>query len=268
MTHTTPMQFADALGCLKRVRTLLVLLIVLCLLGQLGGFAYLNFLSPGDAPAQIDAVEPAVPSADGVEADATEAIAEAPAVADVDDAAGELVAEPAAPAIASEVASRDALHQSIFWGLAITKMLALILAMVLLMTTMFATKVSLVGQIGATAGFFSAFYCSMLLVVLLVPWQQMNSAVACGATYNFGQWLEQARVVCPRWGSAGSDAGATVLYYIRFVAYPGLTMVATLIAGARFSAGYRPIRLNQKMAATMGGAGVVRDTTDSSNIQL
>jgi hypothetical protein len=254
MTHTTPMQFADALGCLKRVRTLLVILISLCLLGQLGGFVYLNFLSPGDT---VVSEEPAEPLMMGDLSDEAMDVADdAPVVAETP-VEGETVAD-AAEAVATvvsarEVSDRDAMHQTVFWGLALTKLAALILSVLLMLTFMFASQVSLVGQLGATAGFLSAFCWSMFVVVLLVPWQQIGSALACGATFNFGQWLEHARLVRPNWGASQADVGMTVIYYMRFLMYPAITLVIVLIAGGRFGAGYRPIRLNQKMAASMGG---------------
>jgi hypothetical protein len=256
MTHTTPMQFADALGCLKRVRTLLIALIFFCLLGQLGGFVYLNFISEGDTPvAQVP--EGAKESVQGeTPADAVDLEGEDAAVADVAANEADLLATAKAsdePMSVEEMLESDPMHQMIFWGLALTKLAALILSVLLMMTFMFAAQVSLVGQLGATAGFLSAFCWSMFIVVLLVPWQQVGSAMACGATFNFGQWLAQARVVRANWGAAQQDIGATVVYYIRFLLYPIVTLVIVMIAGARFGAGYRPIRLNQKMAATMGG---------------
>jgi len=271
MTHTTPMQFADALGCLKRVRTLLIALIFVCLLGQLIGFVFLNFISEGDTPVvkgtDGSAAETVVDEGDAdamnledTDATVTDGADEALAVLEEAEESHELMS-------VEELLESDPMHQAVFWGLALTKLAALILSVLLVMTFMFASQVSLVGQLGATAGFLSAFCWSMFIVVLLVPWQQVGSALACGATFNFGQWLEQARTVRANWGATEQDIGATVIYYLRFLLYPIVTLVIVMIAGSRFGAGYRPIRLNQKMAATMGGpiAGQPVSTSDSSD---
>ncbi len=247
--HTSALQFAEALASLRRVRALLVTLIALCLLAQIGAFCFLQFASEGDStPTNVD--EMIVDSA------------EAPDVA--------LAAPPVKPVYRSahELAVSEDVYEIMFWILSASKFIAILLAGLLMLTLMFSIKLGLLGQLGAPAGFMAGFYWSLLLVGMLVPWQQITrSEMACGATFNLAQFLDIARDGQTKWGAAQTGRlGYQVFFYARFIAYPAMALLVTLLASMGFARGYRPIRESRRMAAAMG----TRPATDveSPTIQL
>ncbi len=247
--HTSALQFAEALASLRRVRALLVTLISLCLLAQIGAFCYLQFVSEGDTT-PVNAGEMMV--SDPMDTAALEAAA---------------AVEPVYRT-AHELTEGEDSYEVMFWTLSASKFFAVLLAGLLMLTLMFSIKLGLLGQLGAPAGFMAGFYWSLLLVGILVPWQQITqSDLACGATFNLAQFLDAARDSQPRWGA--SQAGSLVkqvFYYARFIAYPAAALLVTLLASMGFARGYRPIRESHRMAASMG----TRPATDvdSPTIQL
>ncbi len=222
---TTPMQFCDALRCLGRVKTLLALLILLCLLVQITGFILVNFAGVIDKSSKL-------PSA----------------MASRQNDAGENAAD--------TLAAADVWYDIVTWSLAVTKFVALVLAGLLMLTVMFSVKVSLVGRVGATAGFLGAFFWSLILLAILVPWQQiLGSGLASGATFNLAQLIRLGKQIHVSWGF--DEATANVLehgiYYARFLAFPCLTLLVLLLVCLKFSRGYRPLVLASFQGAAHAG---------------
>ncbi len=273
MSHnTSALQFAEALASLRRVRAVLVLLLSLCLLAQIAAACFLHFVSEGDSVATKLVIEPAPVEA---ELPAPETSAEPTDGAP----AGSVTVEatPLEPAVtktvfrtAQELAKSDDGYAVLFWVLSATKFGALFIATILMLTLMFSVKLGLLGQLGAPGGFMGGFYWSMLLVAILIPWQQvMQSDIACGATFNFTQFLDLARASQPKWGaSEAAGLPEQILFYSRIIAYPAVALIVTLLASLGFGRGYRPIRLSQQMAASMGTRPAISTESDSSTIQL
>jgi len=215
--QTTPMQFADAMRCLGRAKNILMTLLVLCLLVQLAVFICVAYF--------------------GLVDDAPQIIATGPAAAETaDESADE---EPT-------TSESDKVNYRIFkWALASTKFIALVAAGILMLTLMFAVKISLHGRLGATAGFLGAFFWSLILLAMLVPWQQIiNSSLACGATFNLDQLIRQASNVHRQLGADPEKVTAfgLALYYGRFAAYPVVALLVSLVVCLKFAAGYRPLK--------------------------
>ena len=129
------------------------------------------------------------------------------------------------------------------WGLATSKFAALAAAGMLALVVMFAVKLSLLGRIGGPAGFLGAFFWSLILLIVLFPWQGMlQSAIACGATFNLGQLTEMAGTVKGSWGAETPALVKQTFYYARFLGYPVLAILIALVVMARFARGYRPLK--------------------------
>ena len=127
------------------------------------------------------------------------------------------------------------------WALPVSKFLALGAATLLALALLFAANISLVGRATGVAGYVSAFFWSLLLWLFLVPWQQAlpESAILCGATYNFGELTSQTRLV-----SGPSVAwDEQLFYYSRFVAYPAFVLLLWLVVQVKFRQGYRRMTL-------------------------
>lgn len=157
---------------------------------------------------------------------------------------------------------------TLIFSLAATKFLGLVGGLLLMLTIMFSVKVSLVGRVGATSGFLGAFFWSLVLLAVLMPWQQiLNSSVASGATFNLEQFGRRAALVRGKFGA--SDDLATVprqiVYYARFLAYPVVAILMVLLVSLKFKGGFKPLKYD---AAETDAAPAAASPVDSSSIEM
>ena len=124
------------------------------------------------------------------------------------------------------------------WLLPAGKFVALASVLLLVLTLMFAVKLALQAQTGGVAGLIGAFFWSLLLLVVLIPWQQAlpASTVLAGATHNLGDLVTASK--------QADDAGVmtVLLFYGRFLAYPVLALLLLWIVAAKWGRGYRAAR--------------------------
>ena len=205
------MEIHDALRTVRAAKCWLVGIVILALLVQLAGFVLVDC---------VRIVEPA-----------------------------SLIAIQGTSAAAND---RDAvIAETIKWGLAASKFVALVTASLLCLTVLFSVKLSLLGRIGGPAGFLGAFYWSLLLLMALVPWQDvLHSAIACGATFNLGQLTDMASSARSTWDAKDPSVVKQAFYYARFVGYPVLAILMTLVVMIRFSRGYRPLKTQVSTVVT------------------
>ena len=121
------------------------------------------------------------------------------------------------------------------WALPAAKFVATVSGMLLALTILFAVGLSLVGRLGGTAGLMSAFFWSLVLFMMVVPWQQVlaKSTLACGALYNLGDLLAGRA----RWAGPDATWQRSALFYGRFVAYPSVALLVWLIVHVKFVRG-------------------------------
>jgi len=133
------------------------------------------------------------------------------------------------------------------WLLPATKFTALAAGMLLVLTVLLSVKLALIGRTGGVHHLLRAFFCALVLWVFLIPWQQVlaGSSVVCGALYNLGDLTAATGEVTT--GQAGWSG--QVVYYLRFVAYPALVVLLSVIVHIRFSRGYRQACLNVQPVA-------------------
>ena len=198
-----PMEFHEALKTVRAAKCWLVGIVLLALLVQLAGFVLVDC---------VGIVEPA-----------------------------SLIGIQGTSAAAND---RDAvIAETIMWALAGSKFVALLATSLLCLTVLFSVKLSLLGRIGGPAGFLGAFYWSLLLLMVVVPWQSvLQSAIACGATFNLSQLTAMAGDARGSWGAEDPSVVKQAFYYARFVGYPVLAILMTLVVMVRFSRGYRPLK--------------------------
>ena len=195
-----PLEYFDAFKVVRRAKNLLMLIILLSILVQLAGVILVEF---------VGVAEVSAPPAK--EAATTAAATTGPAT----------------------TAAGLPLRTPIFWLLPATKFTALVACMLLVLTLMFCVDISLVGRLGGIAGFARAFFLSLILMAMLVPWQQVLKApFSCGALFNLGQ-LEQAR------RKLQEDTLAQSLHYARFIAYPALALLVLVIVQIAFGKGHK-----------------------------
>ncbi|GAH70287.1 unnamed protein product, partial [marine sediment metagenome] len=131
----------------------------------------------------------------------------------------------------------DVLH----WLMPASKFLALATALLLSLSLLFAVKLSLLGRLGGVAGLVGAFFWSLVLLALVIPWQQVprESSFASGALCNLGYLNRWTKDVQPSWGAENVPWLTYVLYYARFIALPVVTVLVALIVQGKFARGFR-----------------------------
>jgi len=104
------------------------------------------------------------------------------------------------------------------WGVRFVNFVVVLAAALYCLTILFALKVSLLGRLGGINHICRAFFLSLVIVVLLLPWQLVFGGVVAGAIYTPGELLS----------ACGNEAGGifeAVLHYLRFVGYWVLVML-------------------------------------------
>jgi hypothetical protein len=147
--------------------------------------------------------------------------------------AGAGVAAPAAEAFGLTPAQKWAIAMS--WVLPATKFGATVLSLLLLLTILFSVLLSLVGRLGGISPLISAFFWSLILFVMLMPWQQIlsNGSVACGSLYNLGELLT-ARMLNSAPDASWHDQ---TLYLARFLVYPSVGVLVWLVVHLKYGRG-------------------------------
>ena len=255
-----PGEFADAMKSTRAARMIFWLLLGAALIYQLTAFALVDLggvlgsegdlpaamlapaaapNSPPPAPAKKPTPKPKPPAKPSPAAKAKAAAAKTPpktGVPKTDPARGDDANQPSAPLAATNkpLTQAQKWHGVLRWSLPAAKFVAMASGMLLVLTLLFAVGLSLVGKLGGTAGLISAFFWSLILFMMVIPWQQVlgKTELACGALYNLGELLERRRT----WGAAG-DSTNDLFYYGRFVAYPGVALLIWLIVHVKFTRG-------------------------------
>ncbi|MGC9454465.1 MAG: hypothetical protein ACP5HU_06335 [Phycisphaerae bacterium] len=121
------------------------------------------------------------------------------------------------------------------WIMPAFKFMALVSGLLLMLTLMFAVKLSLLERMGGVAGLMSAFFWSLVLFAVLVPWQDvLIDSFASGALYNLGDLTAARRGLANGWTDK-------VIFYARFVLYPVVAVLVWLVVQMKFARGYRRI---------------------------
>ena len=216
--ETTQAACLRAMGMLASGRAWLVFLISLAILVQVGLFAAANWADVlqlrSSPPIALDAQAPA--------------------------------AQPDEEAAASQP-SLNALQT--FWppakwesvmklALPIAGFVGLASAIVLILLTVVGIQVNLIGRLPALAAMISAFYWSIITVALLFPWGSLINEplgqVGDRIPWLFFTYKEIARSI-----AANAEAGGIQgLVWLRFLAWPAVSLLAAWIAGARFGKAY------------------------------
>jgi hypothetical protein len=111
--------------------------------------------------------------------------------------------------------------EQLTWLIRLVNAVLILTATLYCMTLLFSLKVSMHGRLGGINHISRAFFLSLLMLVLLLPWQRIFGCVVTGAIYTPGE-LSQ-------WYSAKTDDIFDVtLYYLRFSGY-GLLIFLLLV---------------------------------------
>jgi len=226
-------EYVQAFKPVKRFKNLFLLLILVSVLFQVNSFILLEFTTVLETPKKAQSNE-----------NETEGT---PIPTDVATPPTTLPATPSATPSAPTTAERY--HKALHWALPITKFAALACGVLLVISLMFAGALSLLGRGSGTQQLIGAFFWSVILLGMLIPWQQVySSSKACGALYSFMD-LTQARDLFHLGQQTLADK---VFFYGRFLAYPAAAFVVWLIVAFKFAGGYRKLTAAEPKPTSAG----------------
>jgi hypothetical protein len=228
-----PAEFHDAMKSTRSARVTFWLLLGLAMMLQLAAFGLVEFggVLEGDEAALVKGTDDKTPTTPA--AKASSAPAKKPSSPAKPHASKTSTTKPReAGSQEPQLTKAEKWRIALRWSLPAAKFIAMVTALLLTLTILFAVGLSLVGRLGGMAGLMSAFFWSLILFVMVVPWQQVlvKRTLACGALFNLGELLTRRA----EWGGPEAPMGDTVLYYGRFVAYPGAGLLIWLIVHVKF----------------------------------
>lgn len=146
-------------------------------------------------------------------------------------------AAPEAPPAAEETAKGRLFGMTfrhLAWLIHFVNAVLILAATLYCLTMLFSLKVSLVGRLGGINHICRAFFLSLLMLVLLLPWQSVFGRIVAGAIYTPRELQE--------WCSAETASTfGLVLSYLRFSGYWLLVLLLLLLSQFRSSRWARAI---------------------------
>ena len=205
----------EAIGVFRGWKNFLFVILILCLLLLQVSFWLVNtgYVKAGD---DTKSDTPAVVDED------TEQI-EAPAK--------KVTVEPNQPTEAAPQQQASPLFSINFkqlsWLIRFVNFVLIPAAILYCLTMLFSLKVSLLGRLGGINHISRAFFLSLLMLVLLLPWQRFFGGVVAGAMYTPGELV--------RWYTVETTGGifGIIFYYLRFTGYWLLVVLLLIFAQFR-----------------------------------
>ena len=220
-------EYLDAIRTVRIVKSAMWLLVWAAIMAQLVCFILVQFVGLIDPP------DPAAALAEARAAATRAATAPATAIA------------PARPAASALAASREVVRireQALGWLLRLTKFVAPVACMVLSVALLTGLQLSLVGRLGGASGLASSFFWSIILLVMLVPWQRvLPDMLGVGVLYNFQELTAAVKLVQSDWDHGRYASQAMILHYVRFLAYPVIVLLVWMLVGVKFAKGLKKI---------------------------
>jgi hypothetical protein len=112
------------------------------------------------------------------------------------------------------------------WVIRVTNAVLILTATLYCLSMLFSLKVSMLGRLGGINHISRAFFLSLLMLILLLPWQRIFGSMVPGAIYTPEELLE--------WCSAETgDVLDKVIYYLRFSGYWLLILLLLILSQIR-----------------------------------
>jgi hypothetical protein len=114
------------------------------------------------------------------------------------------------------------------WVIRFCNFILILAAVLYCLTLLFCLKISLIGRLGGINHICRAFFISLVMVVLLLPWQKYFSHIVMGAIYTPGELV--------KWCTAENGSiFDTVIHYLRFTGYWLLILLLLIFSLIRSS---------------------------------
>ncbi len=107
------------------------------------------------------------------------------------------------------------------WAINLINAILILAATLYCLTLLFSLKVSMHGRLGGINHITRGFFLSLLMLVLLLPWQEVFGSVVTGAVFTPSE-------LAGRYAAKTENLLDVILYYVRFSGY-GVLMLLLLI---------------------------------------
>jgi len=232
----------EAVGVFKGWKNFLFVIVILCLL-----LLQASFLLVDTGCIEIDQAVSSESAAANVVAEPAQGLAETPAVKapDIPEPVRQLIEEPNVVPESSETAVPDEaaepnspaepiskagdvkLQRAITWPLIrVVNAVLILTATLFCLSMLFSLKISMLGRLGGINHISRAFFLSLFMLILLLPWQRIFGGMALGAIYTPDELV--------KWHSVeNKDLFEQVLYYLRFSGYWLLIFLLLILSQIR-----------------------------------
>ena len=190
----------EAIGVFRGWKNFFFIIAVLCLLLLQASFWCVN---TGCIPAKGCPGNEVVAVGGGLSED----------VQDVGEAAKKVAAEQSEPAEAEMDDSWFGItFKHLAMGIRVANAILVLAGLLYCLTILLSLKISLVGRLGGMNHISRAFFLSLVMLILLLPWQRVFGGVVLGAIYSPCELV--------KWSSAETPGiFGIILYYLRFSGY-------------------------------------------------
>ncbi|MFH1884458.1 MAG: hypothetical protein ABIL62_17320 [Planctomycetota bacterium] len=204
----------EAIGVFRGWKNFFFIIVVLCLLLLQASFWGVN---TGYIPAKECPGNQAVAVGGGLSED----------VQDVGEAAKKVAAEQNEPAEAEmENPLFGITFKHLAMGIRVANAILVLAGLLYCLTILLSLKVSLVGRLGGMNHISRAFFLSLVMLILLLPWQRVFGGVVLGAIYSPCELV--------KWSSAETPGiFGIILYYLRFSGYWLLILLLLIFSQLR-----------------------------------
>lgn len=126
--------------------------------------------------------------------------------------------------------------------------LAPIVGVLLVITMFMGAQVSIIARSGGIGSFFSAFFWSVILLAMLLPWQNVFPAtLTAGIAASLGQIEAASRQL------GEGDTLQHALFHARFLGYPLAALMVWVLVLVKFGRGYGAMDFSTSVSASKGG---------------
>jgi hypothetical protein len=205
----------EAVGVFRGWKNFLFLIVLLCCLLVQVAFWLANLNCVGTNSEEVTATVADVNSAAAVALDANQ-----PADAPSEEKKAGTAVRDLLPFTITE-------HQ-FSWALRLINCIFILATVLYCMALLFGMKVTLVARLGGVSHICRAFFLSLIMLILLLPWQKVFGPTVLGAIYTPAEVLKATRV------PPGTDnIFVMVLHYLRFCGYWFLMFLLLILAQVR-----------------------------------
>jgi len=210
----------EAVGVLRGWKNFLFIIVLLCLLLVQVAFWLANLDCVGEDSTQAETA--------AVETAAIETAAGA--AADVNQPADTAVDQAKSPKSIRDMLPFSITTDQFTWTLRLINCVLVLAAVLYCMSLLFGLKVSLIARLGGVSNVCRAFFLSLIMLILLLPWQKVFGPTVLGAMYTPDELLKATSVPLDT-----DNIFFMVLHYLRFSGYWFLTFLLLILAQIRSS---------------------------------